>query len=212
MSLKDAILEIPALVEQLKQKFNEAPEPTVVTEQSFLDAKLQDGTIISIEGDEIRPGVPVFVQDEMGNRLPAPDGEHIMEDGSVLSVIGGQIAEYLPAGAAPAEGEAPVEANTEEKGMTPSEAKRMIETIIKETVYSKEEADATINSLKEENEALKVELSKNKELIAETFALVEKIANAPSQESKPKKDGFMVNRTVSSDAPSIEDFRKRNGI
>ena len=59
------------------------------TKTNFADAKLQDGTIVSAESFE--PGQDLFIIDEAGNRIPAPDGEHILEDGTCVYVTGGKI-------------------------------------------------------------------------------------------------------------------------
>lgn len=59
------------------------------TKQTFADAKLMDGTIVSAESFE--PGQPLFIVDEAGERIPAPEGEHIMEDGTKVMVKEGVI-------------------------------------------------------------------------------------------------------------------------
>jgi hypothetical protein len=62
---------------------------TLFTKQVFKDAKLQDGTIVSAETFD--PGQALMIIDEAGNRTPAPDGEHILEDGTCVYVTGGLI-------------------------------------------------------------------------------------------------------------------------
>jgi len=62
---------------------------TLFTKQVFKDAKLQDGTIVSAEAFE--PGQALMIIDEAGNKTPAPDGEHILEDGTCVYVTGGLI-------------------------------------------------------------------------------------------------------------------------
>ena len=62
---------------------------TLFTKQIFKDAKLQDGTIVSAESFE--PGQELMIIDEAGNKTPAPDGEHILEDGTCVYVTGGKI-------------------------------------------------------------------------------------------------------------------------
>jgi hypothetical protein len=59
------------------------------TKQSFADAKLADGTIVSAETFE--PGQDLFILDEAGERIPAPEGEHTLEDGSKVIVKDGKI-------------------------------------------------------------------------------------------------------------------------
>ena len=62
---------------------------TLFTKQVFKDAKLQDGTIVSAEAFE--PGQELMIIDEAGNKTPAPDGEHILEDGTCVYVTNGKI-------------------------------------------------------------------------------------------------------------------------
>jgi len=59
------------------------------TKIEFADAKLKDGTIVSAQSFE--PGQDLFIIDESGSRIPAPDGEHILEDGSKVIVKDGKI-------------------------------------------------------------------------------------------------------------------------
>jgi hypothetical protein len=42
-------------------------------------AKLADGT--AVEYEKLEPGFPVFVVDADGNKIPAPAGDHVLEDG-----------------------------------------------------------------------------------------------------------------------------------
>lgn len=63
------------------------------TKQNFADAKLNDGTIVSAEAFE--PGQDLFIIDELGERIPAPDGEHTLEDGTKVMVEGGKIKELV---------------------------------------------------------------------------------------------------------------------
>lgn len=45
------------------------------------------------EGEDLKAGDEVFVRDEEGNRVPAPDGEYRTEDGKVIVVVEGKVAE-----------------------------------------------------------------------------------------------------------------------
>lgn len=63
------------------------------TKQNFADAKLSDGTIVSAEAFE--PGQDLFIIDEAGEKLPAPDGEHTLEDGTKVMIEGGKIKELI---------------------------------------------------------------------------------------------------------------------
>ena len=57
-----------------------------VVENKFLDAKLVDGeTIVRVEAEELAVGLPLLVITEDG-LIPAPTGEHTLEDGTVVVV------------------------------------------------------------------------------------------------------------------------------
>ena len=204
MSLKDAILEIPELVKQLKEKFN-----TV----KFADVKLADGTILRYEGDMPAIGMKVDVIAADGTIAPVVDGEYPLEDGSIIVTIGGMISEMKPAAEEKvAEGELANAPATPTQQAKEQSVKRMIESIVKESVFTsvkdfsdlKEEFEKTIKestekieSVKTENESLKKDLEKQNELLKETFALVEKIAGLPSEPTKIiKKDGFKQSKEL----------------
>lgn len=56
----------------------------------FLEAKLVDGTVVKVEGDSLVEGAAVKVVSDQGE-IPAPDGEHELEDGSKVEVKDGKI-------------------------------------------------------------------------------------------------------------------------
>lgn len=65
------------------------------SKQNFADVKLVDGTIVSAEAFE--PGQDIFILDENGERIPAPNGEHEIEDGSKVIVSDGKIESIIKA-------------------------------------------------------------------------------------------------------------------
>jgi hypothetical protein len=75
------------------RKFTATPTP-----QTFADYKLEDGTMVRVDGDLV-VGTPVFVVTEEG-MLPAPDGQHTVPEVGVITTEGGKIVEVgdLPAG------------------------------------------------------------------------------------------------------------------
>lgn len=58
--------------------------------QKFANAKLEDGTIISWEG-ELAEGTAIMVVDESGNMTPAPDATHTLEDYTLVTTVGGMV-------------------------------------------------------------------------------------------------------------------------
>jgi hypothetical protein len=83
---------IANLMKELKAKFS-APEPPI-EEAKFETATLTDGTVIEWEGD-LMVGTPIFVVDDE-NRVPAPAGNHTLEDGRTITVDeNGMITEII---------------------------------------------------------------------------------------------------------------------
>ena len=165
MNLNEAIEKLSGLV----SKFN--AEPT--TEQTFIDAKLMDGTIIRYESLEV--GMPLLVIDEAGNELPAPDGEHELEDGTKVTVEAGIITEVASKEEeAPEAEEAPIE---QPMAAVESVSKEDFETLKNEVadLKSKFEEFSTIN------ETLSADNIAMKEIVKETFSIVEKLANVPTE-------------------------------
>jgi hypothetical protein len=78
MTSKDAIDKIKNLI-----KFG-------TVEAKFEQAKLADGTIIQWE-DDLGEGTAIMVVGEDGNVMPAPDAVHELEDGTMVTTLGGLV-------------------------------------------------------------------------------------------------------------------------
>lgn len=125
-----------------------------------LEQMLMGDGVTKIEADMFEAGKEVFVVTEDEQKIAVPVGEYELEDGRILVIVEEGIIseikevkeeEEMPE--APAE-EVPTEAKEEEMSEPVSTPKKTIESIVKETFFSEME------KLKEENEALKVELAK----------------------------------------------------
>ena len=102
------------------------------TKQNFADAKLVDGTIVS--ADAFEPGNDLFILDEAGERLAAPDGEHTLEDGTKVVVKEGKIETIVKA---------------EESGEMPKEEEMAVEVEIEPYVEEVPEKEKEIAVLKQ---------------------------------------------------------------
>lgn len=60
-----------------------------------LDATLDNGQPVVIEGEEVVQGAAIYVVTEEG-QVPAPDGAHVLADGTTIEVIGGKIESVMP--------------------------------------------------------------------------------------------------------------------
>lgn len=54
-----------------------------------------DKAVLSYEGEELKEGTQVFIEDEEGNRTEVENGEYVAEDGTTYVVDGGKIAEII---------------------------------------------------------------------------------------------------------------------
>lgn len=176
-------------------------------EQQFEQAKLSDGTVVVWE-DELQTGTPLFVIDEAGTQQPAPDGEHTLEDGTVVTTAGGLVVTVTPK-EQEKEVEIEVEAAKEDKkdemagememmvtklAEKVAELEAKIEEMGKKEAMSSDEVEAKVSEVKSE-------LENKFAAIRET---VEAIASEPAApEAQPVKSAFKKERKN-----SLEDLAK----
>ncbi len=206
MDLKEAIMEIPNLIKTIKEKF--------LTEKlKFMDAKLEDGTIIEYE--ELVVGKEVMVINEDGTKVPLVDGTYKTVDGIQFEILQGVVSVVAePSADAPVVEEEMSEPQTSTEKTNIS---KIVESVVKETVFSKEEINEKfsaiekssleiIEKLKLENDSLKKEIETLKEFTKETFSVVEKIASQPTEKTSiEKKDGYKKQ----SKTLDLNEFRKK---
>jgi hypothetical protein len=143
MTVKEGIEKIRLMlasefeVDQVETNEPEAP----VSELAFQTYDLKDGSKIDLSGLEI--GAEAKLVDESGNSSPAPDGEHELVDGTMVTTVGGKV-EGIETPQAEME---PIEDVEEEIPMGDD----------KEDKFN--EIDGTIENLKSENEALKAKIA-----------------------------------------------------
>ena len=111
----------------------------------FGEAMLKDGSAKVVwNGESLAQGVEVMIETPEG-LLPAPDGVHELEDGTMIEVAGGVVSavktvEDTTSTDTPAA--APVASVAEQSAPESSQvAKTVIESVVKETRFSKEEAE-----------------------------------------------------------------------
>ena len=161
---------------------------------------LPDG-VTTIEAEVFEVGQPVFVVTEDA-QIALPVGEYELGDGRTLVVVEeGIIGEIREAAAEeePITEEAPLaEAETEMSEPAPAQPKRTIESIVKETVFSKvEEQQAEIEKLKAELAALKETKAPEVELAADDAPAAEPINYNPEREAAKEVFKIASNRQAS---------------
>jgi hypothetical protein len=158
-------------------------------EVKLAQMKLIDGVTL-IEAETFEPEQPVFIVNGE-DRVALPVGDYELEDGMMLMVeVEGVIKEVMPmAEEAPAAEEAaPIEPEVEAQAEAPSAAKKIIESVSKETFFSE------IEKLRSEIAELK--LSKEvKEVVKEELS-VQPLTHSPETKSEIKLTRISPNRPM----------------
>jgi hypothetical protein len=138
------------------------------TKVEFATATLTDGTIISWEGD-LAVGTSIMVQTADGD-ISAPDATHELEDGTLVTTVGGVVTEIVSP-----EVEVPeIEVEAEEFA-TISRFNEVVETL-----------ENKIADLNKAIESLVAERTSHKEAMSKVVDLCEKMIDLPSVEPTKK--------------------------
>jgi flagellar hook-basal body complex protein FliE len=174
--LKAAVTKLKTFIQKFEE---ENPEPKK-DEVVLAEAELEDGTKIKATPAIAKDATVVVVTAE--GEVPAPDGTHMLKDGSSIVVEKGIILEVV----AKKEEDKP-EADAEFKKQL-TEALGKIDTINK-AVSSLE---TKFTETKKENDSLKEKLSESQKIQKEMFAVIEEMAELPAHEPVKKLDNPIV--------------------
>lgn len=201
------IEKIQAFVAGVKDLANKLKTPENQASK-FNEVKTADNAnILSYDGETPIAGVPIYVMDEAGQRLPAPTADYVLEDGSTLKVQDGVIMEVVAGAVTEEQGAEGKVENTQATGSpaptaqtAPPAPKAVVESIVKEYRFQEqldelkltiEAKDKLITELTEKFTASAEAQSKSEDTIKQMFALVEKISELPASDSKvDNKDKF----------------------
>jgi uncharacterized protein (DUF305 family) len=149
-------------------------------EQEFKEAKLADGvTIVTWEGE--LEGAELMIVSEEG-KIPAPDGDHTLESGEIVTVADGKVIAITPKKEEETEEEeVEIELGKEEKKEYDMEA---INTMLKECMAKIEMLEKKMGEVKleEKIEEAMSAISAQKEAFTSLVEVVDKIAKSPSDE------------------------------
>lgn len=184
---------------------------------AFVVAVLADGTEVQVE-PSVEEGAEVYVIDAEGNSIAAPDGEHQLEDGSVIVIEGGVIIQIV---------EAPVvDEGTEEEmsadeispalteiladvanRLTSIESKFKSQTVLEAKFSALEKrVDKLVGFAKESDvDTLKKEVAEAKELVVK---MANQSAEAPIKQPKKKAANGVLSKEDSEDA-IVKNFSKQ---
>jgi hypothetical protein len=181
MEAKETILKIRKLL---------FGEDTQVVREKFLDATLEDGTLVQIE-PELVEGAAVIVIDAEGNPIAAPDGEHKLISGEVITTVEGAITKIeIPVEEDEVKEDVVVEEL--EKDLTEKQeqkVKKVVESIVKESHFA---SVKDVNELKALVEETKKEL---KEMVFKAFEEFSNQTPEPTKKPAPvkKKRNIFIN-------------------
>jgi hypothetical protein len=174
MSTKEAIEKIKNML--FGEMPEQAPAPVPTPEgsgQVFADYKLKDGTVVSIDKLEIGGSVNL-------NGEPAPDGYHLLEDGTKIEVSKGLIV-----------------------GVEKEEVVAEVPEELKKLPVMMSAVNQDIVDLKKTIAAQAKLISKQSESLKQMFSLVETIANNSIQASTEKVKSF-------DEMSNLEKFKAQN--
>jgi hypothetical protein len=168
---KVATSKLDELVAKAKSLFSEdvKVEEKVEEKVTMSEATLTDGTIVMYEG-ELAEGTIVLLEDGSA----APDGEHTFEDGTVISIEGGQVV-------------AVAKPMTEQE-MAIQKLTEMVTKLETENAELKSNFESSINKVEEKFSA---QIKESNKLTEDVLELVKTLVAEPTQhqfntQSKPK--------------------------
>jgi hypothetical protein len=153
MEVKDRIYQIMAKAQEklsahgIKLSVDESAEvtkeETAEALKFMVETALEDGTIVFTPAESWDLGVEIYTKDADGNPMALADGEYIVADGTILSVVEGKVSAITPK----AEDEVEIEVTVESQQ---AEAE----------VLTKQYVDDALSALTEEFNSLKAEFEK----------------------------------------------------
>jgi len=187
LTAKEAIMQIGNL---LKMDFAKV--------EKFESAKLADGTEIMWDGD-LSEGAALMVVAADGNQMPAPDAAHELEDGTIVTTVGGLVTSVEPKKEKEVEVELAVEpdmSKLEERLMACEAKMAAMETKMAEMFSAVESKFASISE-------------SNTAKFAAINAIVEEIAAEPIVvAAKPTNSTFSKKERTMTTIERIAQFKK----
>ena len=204
--IKDGDKEIPA--PNGKYKFEDRKDIITIkngvikdikieaAEHQVTDVKTTEGIILRYDAEIPEIGLDIFIVKDTGQE-PAPDGDHELENGMVLTVQDGKITNITqPEG-------------TKDEGNKEEDMAKVNELIgeLKKLGVTVETMKTENKELKKDNEEIKKEHTTLSETLKLTFKIVEIISEQPSDDSKGTKGTFANDEKVVDIVAEVADFK-----
>ena len=180
------------------------------SKETFSEAVLKNGVKIMTPGDEFEVGAEVLVVGE-GENTPAPDGEHELEDGTVVITEDGKITEIKIAEDVEPEVEVEIEAEEKEKMESDEEKEDEMEEEVVEEVEEdlKEKIKALEEKLKEmEKNQEKLINEKLNKVVEATEFLVDEFSKMPGGDKVEIKAAGLKSETFKKSGSKAERLRE----
>jgi len=86
-------MTISERVQEVFQRFNVNLTVTEEPRTELAEAVLENGTVIYTDADDFSEGAEAYIINDEGERIPLPQGDYTLQDGSVLKIAdGGKVA------------------------------------------------------------------------------------------------------------------------
>jgi hypothetical protein len=121
MEVKDRIYQIMAKAQEklsvhgIKLSTEVTKEETAEALKFMVETALEDGTIVFTPAESWDLGVEIYTKDVDGNPVAVADGDYIVADGTVISVLDGKVSAITPKAEDEVEVEVTVEAEQAEQ-------------------------------------------------------------------------------------------------
>jgi hypothetical protein len=159
-------------------------------EQEFKEAKLADGvTIVTWDGELL--GADLMVISEEG-KIPAPDGDHTLESGEIVTVADGKVINIEPAKEEEIEIELAEDAEVEAEIESEDYDMKSVVSMLKDCMTKIEMLEKKMGETKMEEkveEAMSA-INNHKDAFVQLVDLVDRIAKLPSEEPAEKSGLF----------------------
>jgi hypothetical protein len=163
--------------------------------------KKSDGTEVYSHSDEFAVGVELYVLDDSGNPIPAPDGEHELEDGSIAIVEAGMLKELVK--------KAEEEMSEADKPVSRGEFAEFMNGFIDQLKGTQTQLSAIEAKIGTDNEANTKLSDQIKTLEAKLSEAELKLSNTPAAKSVKSKSPDQVVQLKSNEEIAAMSYRDR---
>jgi hypothetical protein len=190
-------MTISERVQEVFQRFNVNLTVTEEPRTELAEAVLENGTVIYTDADDFSEGAEAYIINDEGERIPLPQGDYTLQDGSVLKIAdGGKVAGIEGKG----EGK---------EGKADSNAPKTKEPVAEAPAEEAPAKDAPTKKLSEDEEMEEVTINyvtreEVEALIAEAIAALAP-AEEPSEEVVEEEVEAEDKEEMSSQEPEVED-------